>query len=97
MAHVPDLGCHPSSSCQNTPGSYTCHCPPGRYGVHCRQREESCTAGGPGLCGQGRCLDQAGSPAYTCICHEGWTTGPGSPACNVDIDECAAPDPPCSK
>ena len=35
-------------------------------------------------------------PAYTCICDEGWTHSSSDPACNVDVNECDAPSPPCS-
>ena len=39
----------------------------------------------------------SGHVPYTCICDEGWTTGGQGPACNVDVNECALPNPPCSK
>ena len=28
---------------------------------------------------------------------QGWTKGPGSPACSVDVDECSGNNPPCSR
>ncbi len=90
-----DLGCKNGAQCQNTPGSYQCHCQPGFYGVHCADKSNTCAAGGQmETCGHGRCVDT--TQGITCICDQGWTTGANGPACVVDVDECAAPNPPCS-
>ncbi|XP_023335557.1 cubilin [Eurytemora carolleeae] len=93
-----DLGCQNGASCQNLPGTYRCHCTPGFYGIHCTRKTNSCSSGtSQELCGHGLCVDGSGSDSYTCICDQGWTKDSSSAACNVDINECTAPNPPCSR
>ncbi|XP_015795561.2 cubilin-like, partial [Tetranychus urticae] len=96
-----DLGCQNGASCVNLPGTYQCNCLNGFFGVHCTQRSDDCaSASNEALCGHGICLSTgkpaAGKPHYTCLCDQGWTTDGVSPACRVDVDECASPMPHCS-
>eukprot|EP00094_Tigriopus_californicus_P007480 TCALIF_07202-PA protein Name:"Similar to CUBN Cubilin (Canis familiaris)" AED:0.20 eAED:0.21 QI:0/0.76/0.57/0.97/0.85/0.88/35/0/3998 len=91
-----DLGCQNGATCQNTPGSYRCHCPPDFFGIHCTRKQNDCTSGSSQeLCGHGVCVNQ--DSGFTCICDQGWTSAESSPACSVDVDECTAFNPPCSK
>jgi cubilin len=97
FATTPGHGCENGATCQNLPGTYRCHCAPDFYGIHCGESSNSCGSGSAEeLCGHGRCLDQA-SGGYTCLCSQGWTTAPGSPACIQDVDECLLGPPPCSR
>ncbi len=64
--------------------------------MHCGQRSNDCSSGSNSeLCGHGTCINR--DSGYTCICDQGWTTEGSGPSCVADVNECASPNPPCSK
>lgn len=76
---------------------FSCTCLPGWVGLHCTRRTVDCLASSSTeLCGKGACLHTNDAVGYRCICDQGWTTNGLSPACTVDVDECASPRPHCS-
>ncbi|XP_011637168.1 cubilin-like [Pogonomyrmex barbatus] len=94
-----DLGCQNGATCRNLPGSYRCDCLPGWFGLRCTQKTSICNIeNSEALCGEhGVCVAKSSSSlGYTCICDQGWESDGTSPACTKDVDECAAPHPPCS-
>ncbi|XP_067863171.1 cubilin [Heptranchias perlo] len=94
------LACQNGATCANTEGTYSCTCTPEWYGPHCNSKYDDCQGAPQALCEHGICIDsdrvQPNQPKYQCICDIGWAQPPTSPACSLDIDECALPDPPCS-
>jgi len=92
-----DLGCQNGAQCENLPGSFRCKCAADFRGVLCTERHDDCALAPAGaLCGHGRCVNvgrrEPGRPNFQCICDQGWTVAQDgdSPACTVDVDECAA-------
>lgn len=76
---------------------FSCTCLPGWVGLHCARRTVDCLASSSTeLCGKGTCMHTNDVVGYRCICDQGWTTNNVTPACTVDIDECATPQPHCS-
>lgn len=91
-----DLGCQNGATCQNSMGKYSCICAPGFVGTHCLRRTVDCTTSSSELCGNGICVHTSDAVGYKCICNQGWKTNGVSPACTVDVDECAEFRPHCS-
>lgn len=90
-----DLGCQNGAKCINFFGGFRCECPPQFHGVYCTEHHDDCAlSSSRSLCGHGKCINLARTEAnqarYECICDQGWTTDGKSPACIIDIDECAA-------
>lgn len=92
-----DLGCQNGATCINTLGSYSCQCAPNYVGTHCLRRTADCTSQSTELCGHGTCIHSNDPSGYKCICDQGWKTNGVTPACTVDVDECADSKPQCSK
>ncbi|XP_075164329.1 cubilin [Haematobia irritans] len=91
-----DLGCQNGALCINQFGSYSCNCQPGWYGIHCTQRKGDCMQSSAWeLCGHGTCVNSNDTFGYKCICDQGWKKNELSPACTVDVDECAESHTPC--
>ncbi|XP_065362088.1 cubilin homolog [Calliphora vicina] len=85
-----DLGCQNGAQCINQFGSYSCICQPGWFGIHCTQRKGDCMQSSIWeLCGHGTCVSSNDTFGYKCICDQGWKTNGLTPACTVDVDECA--------
>lgn len=85
-----DLGCQNGAQCVNQFGSYSCICQPGWFGIHCTQRKGDCMQSSQWeLCGHGTCVSSNDTFGYKCICDQGWKTNGLTPACSVDVDECA--------
>ncbi|CAL4111963.1 unnamed protein product, partial [Meganyctiphanes norvegica] len=83
-----DLGCQNGAQCSNTPGSFHCVCNNGWHGALCNSQADSCSAGAD-ICGHGTCIaSPRNGHSYTCLCDSGWTSGSGSPVCDVDVNEC---------
>lgn len=75
---------------------FSCLCTPGWQGVHCTRRTVDCLgSGSQELCGHGTCVQTSDSTGYRCICDQGWKSLI-TPACTVDVDECADSKPHCS-
>lgn len=91
-----DLGCQNGATCQNTVGSYSCICAPGFVGTHCLRRTIDCATSSVEMCGHGVCVQTNDAVGYKCICDQGWKTNGLTPACTVDVDECADNRPHCS-
>uniref|UniRef100_A0A0P6JSL8 Putative fibrillin n=1 Tax=Aedes aegypti TaxID=7159 RepID=A0A0P6JSL8_AEDAE len=92
-----DLGCQNGATCKNTPGGYSCICASGWQGIHCNSKTKDCMSSGSELCGHGTCVQTKEEPGYKCICDQGWKNNGVTPACSVDVDECAEFKPHCSK
>uniref|UniRef100_A0A1I8NWD8 Cubilin n=2 Tax=Stomoxys calcitrans TaxID=35570 RepID=A0A1I8NWD8_STOCA len=91
-----DLGCQNGALCINQFGSYSCNCQPGWFGIHCTQRKGDCMQSSAWeICGHGICVSSNDTFGYKCICDQGWKKSELSPACTVDVDECAASHTPC--
>lgn len=73
-----------------------CSCPTGWFGLHCTRRSVDCLTAGHDLCGNGVCVPTSNAIGYRCICDQGWATNNVTPACTVDVDECATATPHCS-
>lgn len=96
-----DLGCQNGAECVNIFGGYNCICTPGWFGMHCTQRKGDCSQSSAWeLCGHGTCVSTANNNndnyGYKCICNQGWKTNGLTPACNVDVDECAESHTACT-
>lgn len=75
----------------------SCQCTPGWQGIHCTRPNVDCLASGSAeLCGHGVCVQKSDSFGYTCLCDQGWKSNGITPACTIDVDECADTKPHCS-